>query len=77
MNLALLSRSNADGLLNYFMVLEGKEHPLNDVPKLGTFYDMRSARNRASEIIKQEVLELPTQIALMLVIQTTRFIAGG
>lgn len=68
-----LMYGNADGCRNYYMVLDGKSHPLNDIPKVGTFYDMRSAREKANEILRKEVSDLSVLIPLQQLVLIKKF----
>ena len=49
---------------HHYMLLDGKEYPLNEQPVLGVPYDMADARKKANEILKQVVTDLPTLIRL-------------
>ena len=73
MNLELVYSRTSEGLMDYFMVLNGKAHLLNEVPSVGTMYDARLARKAASDILRKEVADIATRIGLEMDVQLGRF----
>ena len=68
-----LRYSITDGMWDYYLILQGKAHLLNEVPKIGTMYDVRLARKRAGEILNQQIDNLTTLVALQMVVQLAKF----
>lgn len=73
MNLELLYSRTSEGMTDYFMTLNGKTHLLNEVPSIGTQYDVRLARKAASDILRKEVADIATRIGLEMNVQLARF----